>query len=77
MERENNLTITSYSAAIARLNVILNTIEHESPDVDDLMLLTDEAVQLIAFCRDKLKSTDKRIEELLAKLGDEEPSSSL
>ena len=36
------------------------------------MQLTDEAVQLIAYCRETLKVTDKRIEELLAQLNQEE-----
>lgn len=62
----------TYAQAIERLTNIVETIEHDSPDVDLLMELTDEAVQLIAFCRETLKVTDKRIEELLAQLNQEE-----
>ncbi|MBB6275362.1 MULTISPECIES: exodeoxyribonuclease VII small subunit [Porphyromonas] len=74
MENEKKTQIENYSQAIARLTAILNTIEHDSPDVDDLMILTDEAVELITFCREKLKTTDKQIEALLAKLSNEEPA---
>lgn len=62
----------TYAEAISRLTDIVETIEHDSPDVDRLMRLTDEAVQLIAYCRETLKVTDKRIEELLAQLNQEE-----
>lgn len=77
MEEAKKIHIENYSQAIARLTTILNTIEHESPDVDDLMVLTDEAVQLIAFCREKLKTTDKQIEALLAKLSGEEQAANV
>lgn len=62
----------TYAQAIERLTNIVETIEHDSPDVDRLMQLTDEAVQLIAYCRETLKVTDKHIEELLAQLNQEE-----
>lgn len=62
----------SYAQAYERLAQIVETIEHESPDVDELLKLTDEAVQLISFCRSTLKNTDERIEKLLAKLAEEE-----
>ena len=62
----------TYAEAISRLTDIVETIEHDSPDVDRLMQLTDEAVQLIAYCRETLKVTDNRIEELLAQLNQEE-----
>ncbi len=74
MEQNEKLPIENYARAVARLTEILNRVEHDSPDVDELMLLTEEAVQLIAFCREKLKTTDQKIEALLAKLSNEEGS---
>ncbi len=76
MEKKDLKKDTSYSEGIQRLQEILNKIEHNSPDVDELMTLTEEAVQLIQFCREKLNSTDKRIEELLTQLNNEHNSAS-
>ncbi|MCI6154856.1 MAG: exodeoxyribonuclease VII small subunit [Bacteroidales bacterium] len=62
----------TYTEAIERLTAIVETIEQDSPDVDMLMKLTDEAVQIITECKETLKTTDKRIEELLAQLHQED-----
>lgn len=51
-----------------RLEEIVRVIEHESPDVDELTKLAEEAIALIGFCREKLTVADKQIEELMAKL---------
>ncbi|KGN86608.1 exodeoxyribonuclease VII small subunit [Porphyromonas gulae] len=58
----------TYTEAMTRLEEIVRIIEHDSPDVDDLTKLAEEAIALIGFCREKLTVADKQIEELMAKL---------
>lgn len=62
----------SYSEASKRLESIVQRIEHESPDVDELTKLVEEAVELSKLCRAKLVKADAQLEELMAKL-DEMP----
>lgn len=64
----------TYSQAIERLEAIVRRIEHESPDVDELTKLVEEAVGLTKRCREQLTRADKQLSELIAKL-DEGPSS--
>ncbi len=63
----------TYAQASERLEAIVRSIEHDSPDVDELTKLVAEAVELTKFCRDKLTKADAKLEELMARL-DETPS---
>ncbi len=65
----------TYTEAADRLEAIVSRIEHESPDVDELTKLVEEAIDLTRFCRDKLTKADKQLEELMAKLDEEEQES--
>ncbi|GAD04342.1 hydrolase [Porphyromonas crevioricanis] len=58
----------SYTAAMGRLEEIVQRIEHQSPDVDELTALVAEAVDIVKYCRNKLTSADKKLEELISKL---------
>lgn len=58
----------TYTEAMTRLEEIVRIIEHDSPDVDELTQLAEEAIALIGFCKEKLTVADKQIEELMAKL---------
>lgn len=59
---------SSYTEANERLTEIIAIIEQQNPDVDELISLTEEAVGLINFCREKLLRTDERVSEVLEKL---------
>lgn len=65
----------TYTQASERLEAIVRRIEHESPDVDELTKLVEEAVELTKYCREKLTKADAQLEELMARL-DETPSES-
>lgn len=64
-EKEIKLT---YKESMQRLEEIVSTIEHNNPDVDDLTKLVAEAIDLVNFCRKKLTTADKKLEELMTKL---------
>lgn len=63
----NKKTLT-YNEASQRLEAIVHKIEHESPDVDELTKLVEEAVELTKFCREKLTKADKQLTEIMARL---------
>lgn len=62
----------TYNQASERLEQIVKYIEHESPDVDELTKLVEEAVELTKFCRAKLIKADEQLSEIMARL-DEAP----
>lgn len=64
----------SYNQAAQRLEEIVRHIEHESPDVDELTKLVEEAVELTQYCRSKLAKTDEQLTQIMARL-DETPQS--
>ncbi len=59
----------TYSEAIARLEEIVGNIENDNPDVDELSKLAEEAIELINYCKDKLNGADKKLQDLMQKLG--------
>ncbi len=62
---------TSYKEAIERLETIVRCIEQESPDVDELTALVEEAVKLSKFCSEKLSKADKQLEAIIAQLNED------
>lgn len=58
----------TYKVASDRLESIVRQIEHQSPDVDELTKLVEEAVVLSKYCKSKLTETDKQLSELMAQL---------
>lgn len=61
----------TYRKASARLEEIIHCIEHENPDVDELTQMVEEAIELMVFCRNKLTQTDRKLEELMARINAE------
>ncbi len=63
--------INSYSDAIRELEIIVSEIENASIGVDELSGKVKRAAELIAFCRNKLTTTEKEVNSILKGL--EEP----
>lgn len=57
--------IKSYKDAMGELELILHSIESESIDVDELSEKVKRASVLLKFCSDKLKLTEKEVENIL------------
>jgi exodeoxyribonuclease VII small subunit len=51
----------TYTQAMQRLEAILSQLEEGAASVDTLSELVKEAAELIAFCREKLRSTEEEI----------------
>lgn len=58
-------TELSYEAALAELQAIVNQMQGEALGVDDLATKAKRASELIAYCKEKLRTTEKDIKDWL------------
>lgn len=54
-----------YKEALEEIEQIVHRLENEDPDVDELSALVKRAMNLIAQCKEKLRSTGDEIQESL------------
>jgi exodeoxyribonuclease VII small subunit len=54
----------SYSEAVSEIEEILQQIENQETDIDELAKKVSRAAELIKLCSDKLKNTEKEIENI-------------
>ncbi len=59
---------TSYKEAFTELENIVRQIDSDELDVDELSDKVKRATELLTFCRKKLLSTEKEIEDILKKI---------
>ncbi|MBR9920170.1 MAG: exodeoxyribonuclease VII small subunit [Bacteroidetes bacterium] len=52
----------TYEAAFAELQEILNQVQNPETGVDELEKKMDRARQLIAWCRDRLRGLEEKLE---------------
>ena len=66
----------NYTEAIIELETIVSEIENASIGVDELSEKVKRAAFLIKFCRGKLTSTEKEVNDILKNLdaGSDEPA---
>ncbi|KPK46021.1 MAG: exodeoxyribonuclease VII [Nitrospira bacterium SM23_35] len=65
--RKNKLT---YTSAITELEKIVEEIESGEIDVDVLTEKAKRASELIKFCKDRLRNTQKEVEKTLIDIAD-------
>lgn len=58
----------SYRQAMEELESIVKKIEQNEPDVDELNDLVTRAVELVKYCKTRLKSTEEKLKENLEEL---------
>lgn len=58
----------SYHKAMDELESIVKKIEQNEPDVDELNTMVNRAVELVKYCKTKLKTTEDQINENLEEL---------
>ncbi len=61
----------TYEEAITELEQIVRDIEYGEISVDDLSEKIKRSAVLIKFCKQKLKSTEENVEEILKELAEE------
>lgn len=67
MNENNNM---SYAQAMARLEVIMNSIQSGALDIDSLAGVLKEADEIIKFCKNKLYKVDEEVKALLQNISD-------
>ena len=63
----------SYEAAREELENILAELENGETGIDDLAAHVRRASELIRLCREKLRSTEKEVQDILQKNPESEP----
>ncbi len=58
----------NYKKALEELESIVKKIEQDEPDVDQLNDMVVRAVELVKYCKSKLKTTEEQINNNLEKL---------
>lgn len=58
-------TPLTYEAAYAELQEIVSALENETISVDELALKVKRATELVAFCQQKLKSTEGEVGKII------------
>lgn len=58
----------SYQKAMDELEAIVKKIEQNEPDVDELNNMVVRAVELVKYCKTKLKTTEEQINSNLEEL---------
>jgi exodeoxyribonuclease VII small subunit len=55
----------SFNEAISQVEEIIVSIENGEPDIDILSAKVKRASELITLCREKLRETEKKIEDIM------------
>lgn len=55
----------NYQKALEELESIVKKIEQNEPDVDELNNMVARAVELVKYCRIKLKTTEEQLKDNL------------
>lgn len=58
----------TYTEAITELDKIIATLQSDKCDIDKMVELTKRATELLAFCRERLTTTDEQLRTALAAL---------
>jgi exodeoxyribonuclease VII small subunit len=59
----------TYESASKELDIILNQLRNDEVTIDQLAEKVERASKLIVFCKEKLNSTEKKVEDIVSKLG--------
>ncbi|MCK5208495.1 MAG: exodeoxyribonuclease VII small subunit [Cyclobacteriaceae bacterium] len=60
----------NYKKALEEIEVIVQKIENEDPDVDELSTMVKRAAELIKQCKTKLKTTGEELDGIIQDLED-------
>ena len=64
----SELESLAYQDAVKELETILKRIEGEGVDLDALAKDVERAAQLITLCRDRIRSTEAQVRNVVAEL---------
>lgn len=58
-------TEMNYQHSMAEIENIIKTLEGNNPDIDDMMKSIKRASELIKYCKEKLKTTEIELNDVL------------
>lgn len=62
---ENNKVLT-FEEALARLEIIVKSLENGTAPLDDSLAMFEEGISLVRFCSDKLVNAENKIKILVS-----------
>ncbi len=62
------MDIKSYEEATKELEQLVEQLENESISIDELAPKLERAAALIKYCREKLKTTESKVEAILKEI---------
>lgn len=63
---ENTNNELTFEQALARLEVIVKSLENGSAPLDDSLSMFEEGISLVRFCSDKLVNAENKIKVLVS-----------
>ena len=63
---ENQKENITFEQALARLEVIVKSLENGTAPLDDSLSMFEEGISLVRFCSDKLVNAENKIKILVA-----------
>ena len=66
MSNEINFENITFEQALARLEVIVRSLENGSAPLDDSLAMFEEGISLVRFCSDKLENAENKIKILVS-----------
>jgi len=63
---ENTNKDLTFEQALARLEVIVKSLENGTAPLDDSLSMFEEGISLVRFCSDKLVNAENRIKVLVS-----------
>ena len=63
-------TKLTYQKALKEIESIVDEIENGDPDVDQIGVKIERAVELVKFCKESIRNTDEQISKAMKELDD-------
>ncbi len=60
----------TYDDAKARLEAILEAVQNNRLTIDELSAVIEEAVQLVDFCKERLRKTEAEVNKILSTISE-------
>jgi len=70
--KNNNVEDISYKQAIEELEQIVNEIESGELDLDELLKKVERSAALLLYCKEKLKNSETKLNQVIKKLESDE-----
>jgi exodeoxyribonuclease VII small subunit len=67
--KNKSVLVLTYEEASKELELILEQLRNDEVSIDDLEKVVTRAAALSKLCQDKLRNTEKQVQNIISKLG--------